>query len=221
MSEPGRVTILKAPHLPLDVAAAIAGRARWLRGQLAALDAELGVTFPPIEIVPTLLLNAFGGHVSHVAGLVNLRPHGESHRFVVQISAPALLEYDDDLLIGILAHEFLHVVHATLAVAQCVPGDTLRMGPDPEEYSKSRTDYRRLDVAMQVDAQQWLSVRLRRLAEMVEDDDNPRVQAALKSIDTNWVDRGLTVETVDPLYEGENVTINNAIIERAANIGGA
>ena len=85
-----RVAVLREPALPLDVAASIAGRAGWLRRQLPAIDGELGVFYPPIEIVPICWLNRMGdGTTGHVPGRVSVRPYQNGHRHIVQITAPS------------------------------------------------------------------------------------------------------------------------------------
>ena len=135
-----RVSILKTPALPLDVAAALFRRVRWLRLDLETIDAELGLRFPPVEVVPVCCMRTLrDGTRRNVVGRVRLRPCGGVDRFTVQLPAPVLLEYPDDLIRGILAHEFLHVVYWTLEVARFAeanPGGTFRFG----QKADPRTD---------------------------------------------------------------------------------
>jgi len=113
------VTRVKIIHhrLPLDVAARLAGRAGWLRQLMPVLDAKLPLPYPPLEVYPANLHDEFAdGTTMRLFGRVGLRPYTDANTitYTVQITAPALLEFDDNLVQGVLAHEFLHVVADTL-----------------------------------------------------------------------------------------------------------
>src|SRR6187399_2494293 len=92
--------------LPLDVAFRIAGRVAWLRQELLRLDSKLKLTYPPLEIVPVFLYQVFAdGSAMQLHGRVGLRPYSDevTATYTVQLPAPTLLEFDDDLIRGILA----------------------------------------------------------------------------------------------------------------------
>lgn len=216
-----RVSILKEPKLPLEVAAAVAGRAGWLRHAVEAIDVELGLKYPPIEIVPVFWLHELrDGTSGNVPGCVMPRPWEAFNRFTVQITAPALLEYGDDLIRGLLAHEFLHVVYETLEVvrtSESSASDGTARKSSQQEYEESWAHYRRIDADWQVDAGGWLSARLQRLAALVEREDGP-VSAAIARIKSTWVDNGLPVEKIDLKFEAHGIAVDTAIIERAAQL---
>lgn len=223
MPDDARVFMLSAePPLPPDVASALADRVRWLREAVIAIDAELGLTYPAIEIVPVFWLHELAdGTEGNVPARVSLRQYQSSNVFAVQITAAALLEYDDDLLRGILAHEFLHVVHKTLHVADRLAGDGDDGGAGDSiatnDYAQSMADYRRIDASLLADPKQWLSPGLARLAEAIGG-DNPRVDAALLRIKSNWIGRGLPVAYVSLVCEGRGITVDTAIVEKAARL---
>jgi hypothetical protein len=215
-----RVSVLRdVATLPLDVAATLAGRVRWLRGVVARLDAELGITYPPVEIVPALWFDQLAdGTRGDVPGRVVPRPSGDSHRYVVQVTAPALLEYGDDLIEGVLAHEFLHVVFNTLEIVRRAEADPSlrRIDTVNEAYTKSWSDYRRLDAEWQVDPTGWLTPRLQRLASSVDDDNNPALRAAIARIVSHWIGNDLPVTKPDLHYSVDGITIDFEIVDRAA-----
>jgi hypothetical protein len=226
-----RVIWIKA-GLPLDVAAAVAGRARWLRRELDIIDAELdGIAYPPIEIMPVLWVHALPDGVTRpVNARICLRPVAEGRpvfHFVVQITAPALLAHSDDLVVGICAHEYLHVVDHVLRVdrarkAHTGPGPIPIKFVDDPEYTSSWRDYERIDRQWQVPETDWLSPRLQRLLDAYERQDSPADDAAIEWIESNWVARGLPVETINlrNKVDGE-IQVDSAIVKRAARISGA
>jgi hypothetical protein len=216
-----RVSVLTRPMpLPLDVAATLAGRVRWLRREVEVLDAEIGVKYPPVEIVPVFWLHELrDGTMGDVPGRVTPRPYDTSNRYVVQIAAPALLEYGDDFIVGVLAHEFLHVVFDTLNVAhraQANPSVRTIRRPGEKEYAGSWSDYRRIDAEWQVEPGTWLTPRLQRLAALAEAIGAAFVDAAVARIKSNWIDKGLPVERIDLKFEVHGIALDPAIIERAA-----
>jgi hypothetical protein len=215
----GRVQVIRRdPPLPLHVAAVLAARVRWLREELPTLDRELGLTYPPIEILPAAWLNTLSdGTHGIVPGRVGVASREGDNYFVVQLSAPALMEYGDDLIRGVLAHEFLHVVFYTIAIRQHADSDS---GSVPFEmtgagYSNSWTDYRRVDKLAQVTPEDWLNDKLQRLAQRVED---ANIDAIVAAMTTNWVDEGLPVESPLNEIDGTSILLDESINQRAREI---
>jgi len=221
-----RVVIVRDPEIPLDIGAAVAGRARWLRDEVERLDAELdGIDFPYVEVMPVCWVHSLrDGTGGPVPGRVTISEHSD-RRLVVQVTMPALLEYDDDLLTGVLAHEYLHVVHMTIDIdrvaAAAPPGSPVRWGLQDaaNNYDRSWRNYRRLDARWQVSPRNWLSDRLQRLADLVER-PNPRVEAAIERIKQSWVTRGLPVEKINLVMTGSFNTrsLDTRILERAIRL---
>lgn len=97
--EQQRVRIL-SHRLPLEIAANLVGRIRWLRQQLPSVDRAIEMQYPPIEITPYWIYETFGdGRTTMVNASIGLRPSGDSHVFTVTIAAPTMLEYEDDLIV--------------------------------------------------------------------------------------------------------------------------
>jgi hypothetical protein len=207
--------IRTTPPLPLDLAATLAGRVRWLRQEVAAIDAELGLTYPTIEIVTGVYWahKWADGTRGYVAGRVTV-----SHeRFVVQLNAVALVEYNDDLIRGVLAHEFLHVVQHTINVAAGHMAGAPAVSLDPGDEA-TYAKYRSADVVAQAPAS-WLSARLRRLMDAAENDHNPALRAALRAIKENarhWP--SLPIESPRAEYTASKLLLNRAILARARQI---
>jgi hypothetical protein len=214
-----RVSVLKAsPVLPLEVAASLVGRVRWLRQEVERLDAEIGLTYPPIEVVPVCWIHRLAdGTAGYVPARVNVCRRGDDHQFVVQVAAAALLTYDDDLLRGVLAHEFLHVVYDTLRICEFVQaGNQGRvLSLELPGYDRSWKFYRQRDRQRQVDGALWLSGRLLGLVEAVEEHPNDRLDAAVARINEHWIRKGLPVEAPRAAYQAPNILLDEAIIERA------
>src|SRR5688572_29694265 len=119
----------------MDVAARIAGAAQHLRREIVpTLTKHLGVTFPFVLVKRVCWLHKLGdgtgGMVKARMGPLGL-PDGTGI-WAIQVSAVALLEYSDDLMAGLLAHEFLHYVWFTLESAEQV-GEDLDLADDSFE----------------------------------------------------------------------------------------
>jgi hypothetical protein len=213
-----RVRMMRGtPPLPLDVATAVAGRVRWLRQELPAIDAELRLTYPPIEIFPVCWMNVLADGTS---GFVPARVDvsAQQNCLVVQVSAAALLKYEDDLVRGVLGHEFLHVVYYTSKIAaHAASGDGSRVsvGVTDPAYDESWDGYHRADVAVQASPSEWLSERLRRLVARLDDEDDPAVFAAQRAILETWVTGGLPTEPAVARVGKASITLDPAIIDRA------
>ena len=225
-----RVSILRTAVLPVDVAAAVRRRVRWLRSELKRLDAELGVPFPPIEIAPVgWQAELRDGTGVNVPGFVAMRENKYVNCFIVRLAAPVLLEYPNDLIRGILAHEFLHVVCFTLELADRFPSRRAFRLRAASECGASMRQYRRFDLACQADPSAWLSPRLQRL--LAEAEDFSRPNPWLARVISNWVDRDLPVEELpfepddqdstkdfSPECLAAPVYIDDAIIARASRL---
>ena len=179
------------------------------------MDREIGFTYPPVLIVPVCWLNTMrDGTAGHVPGRVTVSAPAGFNQFVVEVTAPALLEYPDDLIVGVLAHEWLHVVHDTIAITARAEGGRqtidLITPSNRDDYSKSWAAYRRVDGAWQASATKWLSPRLRQCAARVE---TINVDDILGRIDKTWVSRGLPVETPQLDYEVSDISLDHSIVE--------
>jgi len=223
-----RVHLIDANRaLPDAVARKLDARMVWLRRQQIALDDELGVPFPRIEVIQAAWWNELEdgtpGAVPARVSISGETEHGDDDHvsFVIQASAAALLEFDDDLMLGVLAHEFLHVVQNSLAVWWHVHGvgDRTPLQLEPDSYQRSLDDYRRLDSAMQANPGLWLSDRLRRLEAAMETEPGPAVARGLRAITENWIDAGLPAERVPGTLKGGFIAIDERIIQRARELG--
>jgi hypothetical protein len=217
-----RVAVIhQVPPLPMTIASAIAGRAAWLRRQLPTLDAELHLQYPPIEILPAAWYARTRDSSGLVPGRITISARTGTDRFTVQLSAPALLEYGEDLVLGVLAHEFLHVVYETLTVWRHVQrfGKGTKLDRTMPGYLDSWVRYRRIDRAVQANPDLWLSDRLRELMRHVEADFNPRIIAAIKAMKASWIDTGLPVAKGPRAYHSQGVEIDDAIVERGIELG--
>src|SRR4051812_38121175 len=107
------VRVIHDPVVPLDMRARMAGRVRWLRATIETLTAECyGIPYPPVDVIATAWHSTLtDGTPFPVPAAVRIRPNADGvFHLAVHLTAPALLEYDDDLILGILAHEYLQVV---------------------------------------------------------------------------------------------------------------
>jgi hypothetical protein len=131
------------------------------------------------------------------------------------------LEYGDDLIEGVLAHEFLHVVKDTLDIARHAADhpEVSWQRPGEQDYLKSWSDYRQIDAEWQVDPGAWLSPRLQRLAALAEGEGS-LVNAAIARMKSTWIDKNLPLEKLVMENEGQGITLDRAIVERAAQLAG-
>lgn len=211
------VTLL-AHALPVDVASRLSDRARWLCRQLPTLDQELAVACPPIAIVPACWFTTIGREHVLVAGRATVREVGRRPQLIVEITAPTLLEYDDDFVVGVIAHEFLHVVEETIHRNRA---DRLRdwfgmhlPRPVLSGYGASWECYRRLDRALQAPPDLWLSERLQRLQARVENEPQDEAEGRVTQA---WLGRALPVDhlAVDSLaIHVASLWLDPAIIAR-------
>jgi hypothetical protein len=213
------------PHaLPLDVAARLAGRVAAARQLVRQLDSTLPVPYPPVEILPAYLYDEMrDGSRMELLARVGLRPYTDAKTwsYTVQITAPTLLQFDDQLILGILAHEFLHVVADTLAAYKFLQNGsgrayTQRLEPG---YNHSYERYLEVDRAAGADPHIWLTPDLRLLCARVESGDDPAVHAAVDRIDREWVARGLPIERSSPgTPVGVTIVLDSNIINHLSKL---
>ena len=86
-----RVCVPHDPPVPLNIEAAIAGKSEWLSRELSAMDAELGLSYPPVDIIPVCwIADLDDGHSGTVPGRVTIGQRHGLHMYVVQICGAAL-----------------------------------------------------------------------------------------------------------------------------------
>ena len=111
----------------------------------------------------------------------------------VEISGASIRVLSDELIQGVLAHEFLHYVHATLSIHQSRHSGSVAIGPGVG-YLNNWSTHRRHDASTQVSPEEWLSKRLAGLAERIEDDSSIEITEALSWLWTGWVEADYPVE---------------------------
>jgi len=178
----GRVTVKPSPirPLPWSVAAALKRQASVLEGRLQQLDAELGLAYPPVDVLQVFWRVPGEARVVHAR--VILKSFADINWFRVEMLAPSLISLADneDLLDGILAHEFLHYVWLTLAAKQAALGHLdVRALKHDGNYPES---YEALDHARQVPPEGWLTPRLQRLMMRAEDETSDECRSLNQSI---------------------------------------
>jgi hypothetical protein len=206
--------------VPFEVRAEMAGRAAWLRSQLPGLDSELGAFFPPIDVVPVCWrLGVEESDMGFVHGRVTLLPREDSWVLGLELSGASVRALSDDLLLGNLAHEFLHYVHATVSVSESARTGVATFGPGVG-YLDDWTSYQRLDRASQVPAEVWLSKRLAGLADRIEGRSPDEIDTALISLWRGWVEAGYPTERPDVHVEKPAVTIviDEALVAKARDL---
>src|SRR2546422_1464169 len=145
--------------LPESVAVALKRQATALQERLPLLDAELGLVYPPIDVLPVLMETP--GNVGAIHARMSLKSFAGVTRIAVEMFAPSLIALADnqDLLDGTLAHEFLHYVWSTLRIAQWRAlghPDVLDLSAPPN-YEALDENYKSLDHAAQVPVEGWLT----------------------------------------------------------------
>src|SRR5258708_2523812 len=109
----GRVKLIGFPGaLDPSTIRKINERSERLAKRIDEIDAEIGFTYPPIEILPRCILAPWEGHV--IFARTTFRRTEEEGYMVVQLSAPTILAFADKQLDAILSHEFLHYVWKTI-----------------------------------------------------------------------------------------------------------
>ena len=179
--------------LPESVAVALKRQATALQERLPLLDAELGLVYPPIDVLPVLMETP--GNVGAIHARMSLKSFAGITRIAVEMFAPSLIALADnqDLLDGTLAHEFLHYVWSTLRIAQWRAlghPDVLDLSASPD-YEALDENYKSLDHAAQVPVEGWLTPRLQCLMMRAEDETSDESRSLQESIVDGWVLRDL------------------------------
>jgi hypothetical protein len=216
----GRVTVKPSLIRPLpgSVAAALKRQATVLEGRLQQLDAELGLAYPPVDVLPVFLRVPGEARVVHAR--VILKSFADINRFRVEMLAPSLISLADneDLLDGILAHEFLHYVWLTVAAMQAALGplDSRALKHD-DNYPEN---YEALDHARQVPPEGWLTPRLQRLMMRAEDETSDECHSLDQSIIDDWVLCDLPSSPLSPDFEfRDKLVVDEGIFKRARELG--
>lgn len=207
--------------VPLDVRAQIAGRVRWLRDMLPKLDEELGIRYPTIEVIPTCWVGQMeNGDPFSVHAAVTIVKQADTNMIIVQVSAFSLLVFSNDMVLGLLAHEFLHYVHFTVECAK--PVLDLNVTPDGVTYHANDEEHARLDAAWQASIEDWLSPRLATLKAQFEMGfSDPAVKQALLTI-KSWRDTKrfpVSVAQMDFRTEG-SVTVATDVLAKYHRLPG-
>ncbi len=175
-------------------------RIRGLRDIVSQLDHELGVSVPPIEVVPECWHQSLGDGSAGFAHASVFPVERDSVRvFSVRMSGASLAAFDDDLIQGIIAHEFLHYVWDTITFGSKVSEGSGTMDLMVHEYETTFDSRRERDVLLQVDPDEWLSPRLIRLCRRAEDSKDPAVDTAMEAL-VRWYEDGLPATTVSTGY---------------------
>jgi hypothetical protein len=214
-----RVKVLSAdPPLPPDIRTAIAGRAAWLRDELPRLDAQLGVCYPPVEIVPVFWRHTLlDGTPGAISGRLTVVSTEAVRYYAVQVTAPYLLEADDDLVRGVLAHEFEHYVHNTLEThrrSRAGEREVIDFAASKRDYQPSRAHYQQIDRARR--RTECLPDALRTLKAQAGNDRDSVVTRVWAAVWANWVKAGLPTEQQVNLdvQRGSPITLDKCVIER-------
>jgi hypothetical protein len=222
----GRVW-LQAHALPSEIAVRIDRRIAWLEAEIPTLNRDLHLAFPPVEILPLCLMSQLSdGTRTCVPARVRLRPYQQDVAiFVIQVTAPALIESTPESILGTLAHEFLHVVYLTLevdrveraAAALNLPPRMEALGPGQASYRESVDSYRRLDEAHMADPKLWLDPRMQAAFATLEEEDEDA--NAGQRISAPWIDEGLPVEEQQSSDSSWSVVVETSILNRADLLG--
>jgi len=220
----GRVTVqpnLLRP-LPESVDVALKRQATALQERLPQLDAELGLAYPPIDVLPVLMETP--GNVGAIHARMSLKSFAGITRIAVEMFAPSLiaLAANQDLLDGTLAHEFLHYVWSTLRIAQWRAlghPDVLDLSAPPN-YEALDENYKSLDHAAQVPVEGWLTPRLQCLMMRAEDETSDESRSLQESIVDGWVLRDLPSRPLSLRckFNGK-LAIDAGIVKRAQELG--
>jgi hypothetical protein len=106
-----------------------------------------------------------GTHIG-VAACVKTVPYGDAHAFAVLLPAPSLLAFTDDEMLGLLAHEFLHIVQLTLDHDRNISSaSNEELAQYSARYRASLSEYQSLDGTAQAAPSLWLNEHLRILAD--------------------------------------------------------
>jgi hypothetical protein len=221
----GRVRLFGFPgQLDSSMAHTIRERSELLAKRINDVDAEIGFTYPPIEILPYCILTPWEGDV--IFARKSFRNLEEEGYIVVQLSAPTILAFPDEQLDAILAHEFLHYVWDTINfLSAAAPGTQGVLVSTPEDkhpdYMKSSESYEAIDLDQQAVDSDWLPARLvvlyRRLSGSKKD---LFIEGCMLDVFREWLRRGYPTKKLDPDYRYKGpLNLDEAVIERARQLG--
>ncbi len=191
-------------------------RVRTLREIVPRLDRELGLSVPPIEVVPECWHQSpADGNTGFAHASVFPSDRSAVRVFTVRMSGASLVAFDDDLIQGILAHEFLHYVWDTIKLASRISGASETVDLMDHEYDTSFDSSRERDVLLQVNPDEWLSPRLIQLCKRAEDSDDPAVDKAMEAL-VRWYQEGLPTTAVDTGYRTRGrFCLDDRVVARA------
>jgi hypothetical protein len=220
----GRVKLVEFPGV-LDAAtvrAAIQGSER-IAKRISEIDAEIGFTYPPIEILPRCLVTSWE---DFVFGRTAFRTFEKQAYMVVQLSTPTILAFSDQQLDAVLAHEFLHYVWSTidfmLAAGPTIDGIAISKTVDKHvNYLKSEGSYEALDLQQQAKDSHWLTARFLDLHRKISGAGKHQlITNSALDVFRDWVQRGYPTERVDPEYRYQGpLTLDDRLIARARQLG--
>ncbi len=224
MAGVGRVTVQPnlRRSLPESVDVALKQQATALEERLPQLDAELGLAYPPIDVLSVLMETP--GNVGAIHARMSLKSFAGITRIGVEMFAPSLiaLAANQDLLDGTLAHEFLHYVWSTLRIAQWRAlghPDVLDLSAPPN-YEALDENYESLDHAAQVPVEGWLTPRLQCLMMRAEDETSDESRSVQESIVDGWVLRDLPSRSLSLRFKfNGKLAIDASIVKRAQELG--
>lgn len=220
----GRVRLVGFPDsLPPSLVRRIRERSEFLANRIDNLDAEIGFTYPPIEITPRCIVGPWEGHV--VFARKSFRTFNETGYIIVQISAPSILAFSADRIDAILAHEFLHYVWDTinfLSYATEINGVLVSNVIDEHpDYMKSEESHDVLDSERQAVDVNWLPMRLVELHRRLSGPNkNLFIKPSMLEVFEKWLRRAYPTEKIDPDYRYRGpLNLDDALVARARKLG--
>lgn len=206
----GRVRVEFEAGIPLSLRPAFRKRAAWLRDLLPRLDDELGVAYPLVLVDPAVLRAKLDdGNTTTLHAAVGPFATSWGVLWSVRLSAATLLGLSEELIEGLLGHEFKHYINSSLMHS----GDFTI-----ENYAENLEQYRRLDAQVAV-PNTWLSPRLASLTARIDDPNDPwSAEWQLWAID-HWLPVGGLVRSIDLNFNVKGaLRLDDAIVRRAAEL---
>lgn len=221
----GRVRLIEFPgKLDPSMIRTISERSELLEKRINDIDAEIGFTYPPIEILPRCILTPWGGDV--IFAQKSFRRFAEEGYIVVQLSAPTILAFTDERLDAILAHEFLHYVWDTINFLSAATPEAegilvSRTIDEHPDYMKSSESYPGLDSDQQAVDLDWLPARLVVLCRRLSGSEKDLfIESQMLDVFREWLRRGYPTEKLDPDYRYLGpLNLDEAVIGRAKQLG--
>ncbi len=220
-----RVRHDKSRPLPMAIRQDLKRHADALGERLPALDTEIGIYYPPIE-VPSIAWTSYdaAGRLMSMP-LARFLPlqFGKTYRLAVEVSPAALLAFGgSQLLDGVLAHEFLHYIWTTIHYLK--KGSGLIPADSPESLEAENVadyeDYKRKDKALQVSPEEWITERLADLVNRAEASEAAEMRFIQSSMVDTWVKKDLPVEPIDMRFSLKGMLdLDSAVIAKARLVG--